>query len=149
MREYMRAVLRDVRGVHDHHVFTVADAVDDHVVDDRAVLVGEQAVPRLARREACDVARDEAIEVRPGTATLEEELAHVREIEETGVSAHRTMFGDDALVLDRHLVARERHHLRAELGVLVEEWRAPHGRRLGRHYAASSAAASARSRMSR
>src|SRR6266436_393933 len=59
------------------------------------------------------------------------------------------MLRDDAFVLDRHLVPRERDHLRAELGVLVEERSAPHRRRLGRHHAASVAAASARSRISR
>src|SRR5256885_15155 len=115
VRDNMCAVFRDVRRVHDHHVFAVADPVDDHVVDDRASLVGQQAVPCLTDGETRDVARDDAVESRAGAATLEEELAHVREVEEAGVVPNRAMLRDDALVLDWHLEAREKHHLRPEL----------------------------------
>ena len=149
MRENVRAVLRDVCGVHDDHVLVVADPIDDDVVDDRPALVGEEPVPRLAHRKAGDVTRDEAVEHGAGGTTLEEELAHVREIEEAGPAAYRAMLGNDALVLNWHLVPRERHDLRAELLVLLEQRRAPQRWSFGRHHAASPAAASARSRISR
>jgi len=55
----------------------------------------------------------------------------VRQVEEASVVPNRAMLRDDAFVLDRHLIARERDHLRAELGVPVEERRAAHRRRLG------------------
>ena len=149
VRENMGSVLRDVRGVDDHHVFGLADPVDDDVVHDRAPLVRQQPVPRLAHREPGDVARNEAIQGLARAAPSEEELAHVREIEETRAPAHGTMLRDDPLVLDRHLVPRERHHLRAKLGVLVVERSPAHGRRFCRHQAASPAAARARSSISR
>src|SRR5438105_4352097 len=149
VRENMGTVLRDVRGVDDHHVFGLADPVDDDVVHDRAPLVRQQPVPRLAHREPGDVARNEAIQGLARAAPSEEELAHVREIEETRAPAHGTMLRDDPLVLDRHLVPRERHHLRAKLGVLVVERSPAHGRRFCRHQAASPAAARARSSISR
>src|SRR5213596_2374152 len=87
------------------------------VVDDRAALVGEEPVARLTHGKAGDVARDKAIERGTGAAALEEELAHVREIEEAGATAYRAVLRHDALVLDRHLVAGERHHLRPELSM--------------------------------
>src|SRR5439155_9821244 len=149
MREEMRAVLRDVRGIDYNHVFGVADPVDDDVVDDRPAFVGDETVARLAHIETGDVARHEAVERGARGATLEEELAHVREIEEAGAAADRAMLRDDALVLDRHLVAREGHHLRPELLMLVEQRSAAHCRRLRHHYAASLAAARARSSISR
>src|SRR5438132_837038 len=149
VRENMGTVLRDVRAVDDHHVFGLADPVDDDVVHARAPLVRQQPVPRLAHREPGDVARNEAIQGLARPAPSEEELAHVREIEEARAPAHGTMLGDDPLVLDRHFVTREGHHLRAKLGVLVVERSPAHGRRCCRHQAASPAAARARSSISR
>ena len=145
----VRAVLRDVRRVHDHEEFRLAGAIHDHVVHDRAALVAEEAVARLADRESGDVARDEALDVRPRAFPGEKEFAHVREVEEARARPHGPVLDDDAVVLDRHLVSGERDHLRAERDVPVIERGAPEGRRLGRHQAASLAAARARSRMSR
>src|SRR5207237_6743065 len=77
-----------------------------------------------------------------------DEFAHVREVEQCRVRAHSAMFRNDSFVLDRHLVSSERHHLRSQRDVPLVERGAPKGRCLGGHHAAS-AAASARSRMSR
>ena len=55
----------------------------------------------------------------------DDELAHVRDVEQPAALAHRLVFGGDALrVLDRHLVAGERDDLGAERDVLFVEGRA-------------------------
>ena len=124
----VREILGDVRGVHDHEVLVIGEAVDDHVIDDRSTLVREEPVARLAHGEARDVARDEPVDRRAGAGPDEEELAHVREIEQPRVLSHGTMLGDDAgRILDRHLVARELHHLSAGADVLVVQRRALQG----------------------
>src|SRR5207253_11169369 len=99
--------------------------------------------------KAGDIARHEPIDERARSATPEAELAHVRQVEEARGRTDGAVLGDDAFVLDRHLVAGERDDLRAERDVLVVKRRAPQRRRFGRHQAASLAAARARSRMSR
>src|SRR5439155_3705010 len=146
MATHVRGVLVDVRRVHDDHVPLRREAIDDDVVDDRAAFVREQAVARLAGLESGDVAGHEPIEGRARAGALEIELAHVREIEEAGRVPHGAMLRDDARVLDRHLPPRERHQLRAELAVLLEEW-GPLERGLGGH--AARATSRARSRISR
>jgi hypothetical protein len=137
----------DVRGVHDHQEMLRAGAVHDDVVDDRALLAAEQSVPSLPHFEAGDVARDQTIDRCARLRPIEVELAHVRQIEHARVLAHRAMLPDDPGVLDRHLVARERHHARAEGAVLLVERRPPQ-RSVGRH-AAARAASIARSSISR
>ncbi len=124
-----------------------ADRSTKPVVDDRAALVAEQAVARLSRLEARDVARDEPIERGARLRSVEMELAHVREIEETRGFAHGAVLGDDPRVLDGHLVAGERHHPRAERPMLLVQRRPPQSR-VGRH-AAVRAASIARSSISR
>src|SRR4029077_16061843 len=121
----VHAVLGDVRGVHDHQVLVVGEPVDDDVVDDRAPLVRQEAVPGLPDCEPRDVARDHAVDRRARARAGEEELAHVRQVEEPGVRPDRPMLRDDpGRVLDRHLVARELDHLAARPKVLGMERRA-------------------------
>ena len=143
----MRFILLDVRGVHDHQDVIGAGAVHDDVVDDRAALVAQKPIPRLSDGEPGDVARDEPIDGGQRCRSLEVELSHVREVEEARGLAHGAVLGHDPGVLDGHLVARERHHARAETAVLFVERRAPQSR-VGRH-AAARAASIARSSISR
>ena len=49
------------------------------------------------------------------------DLSHVRHVEDARVGANRLVLGDDALVLHRHLEARERHHARSESHVAPVE----------------------------
>src|SRR6185436_161341 len=71
---YMRLVLLDVRGVHDHEHVVHCGAVRDDVVDDGAALVAEKSVPRFPDTEACDVARDEPIDRCERMCAIEVEL---------------------------------------------------------------------------
>ena len=101
----------------------LADAVDDQVVDDPAVLVREQRVLRLAGREPVEIVRERALQQLAGARSLDLELAHVRDVEDAGIGPHRAVLRDHALVLHGHLPAGERHHPRAELDVPVVERR--------------------------
>src|SRR6266851_3957140 len=140
-----RTLRRDERGLHREAVG--CDAVDDDVVDDRPALVRQQTVASVTDLETRDVARDQAVEGGEGARALEEELAHMREIEEPRRAADRAMLRDDTGVLDGHLPSRERDHLRAERAVPFVQWRVPQAH-VDAH-AASRAAAIARSSMSR
>ncbi len=58
-------------------------------------------------------------------------LAHVRHVEQAGAGARRVMLGDDAGILDRHLVPGEGHHARA-CGLVQVVERGPAQRALAR-----------------
>ena len=96
-----------VRGVRDDHVAVVAGAVDDEVVDDAAVLGEQQRVLRLADLDRRELAGERVVE-RGGRARSEQDdLAHVREVEEAGRRAHGVVLGEVARVAHGHLPARE------------------------------------------
>jgi hypothetical protein len=95
------------------------ELVDDQVVDDSPALVGQQRVLGLAGREAVDIVRERALEQIARARPLHLELAHVRDVEDARVGPHGAVLRDDALVLDGHLPAGERHHPRPELDVPI------------------------------
>ncbi len=101
-----------VRRVHDEQVAVVVEPVDDQVVDDPARVGRQQRVLRVAGRELVDVVRERRLQQVAGRRPFDLDLAHVRDVEDAGVRAHGPVLGDHALVLDRHLPARERHHPR-------------------------------------
>ena len=103
------------------------EPVEDHVVDDPAALVRDERVLRLAGLEPVDVVRERRLQQVARGRSLDLELAHVRDVEDARVRAHRLVLRDHALVLDRHLPAGERDHARAECDVAVVEGRPPEG----------------------
>ena len=50
---------------------------------------------------------------RSTLAAVEQQLAHMADVEQAGILADPQMLGHDAFILDRHLIAGERHHPRA------------------------------------
>ena len=50
------------------------------------------------------------LERRVDVAAVDQQLAHVADIEQAGIFAGPQMLGHDAFILDRHLIAGERHH---------------------------------------
>ena len=69
-------------------------------------------------REPDDVGRAQRLQRARGRRVVrpvEKRLSHMRDIEQAGRGAGLQMFGEDARpVLDRHVVAGERRHARAE-----------------------------------
>ncbi len=122
-----------VRRVDDEQIAAALDAVDDQVVDDPALLVGQERVLRPADVDLVDVVREQRLEELPGRRPLDVELAHVRDVEDAAVLTHRPVLGNDALVLHRHLPTGEGHHPRAQRDVALVE-RSPeqrlHARRM-------------------
>ncbi len=108
-------------GVDDEQqvVDALVQAARDHqVVEDAAGGVREQRVALLPGREADDVAGHQRLERRGGVGAGEPYLPHVRDVEQRRRLAALAVLGEDAAgVVDRHLVAGERHHLRAEVAV--------------------------------
>ena len=68
-----------------------------------------------------------ACSARRHLRAFELEASHVRDVEHPAVLPHGPVLGDDALVLDGHLPAGERHHARAERDVAFVERRAKQG----------------------
>ena len=110
--------------VDDEQVLPVREAVDDEVVDDPALLVGQQRVLRLSVRDLVEIVREHLLEKGVSRRPVDVDLAHVRDVERAAVGADRAMLLDDARVLDGHLVPGERHHPRAERDVARVERRA-------------------------
>jgi hypothetical protein len=123
-----------VRRVDDEIELPVREPVRDEIVDDPARLVREQRVLRTSVCEPVDVVREHRLQEGLRARPVHVDLSHVRHVEGAGVGADRFVLGDHALVLNRHLVARERHHARTKRDVALEERRPLqrrfHGQRL-------------------
>ena len=114
-----RKVFFDTRCVNDQQKFSVADAIRDQIVDDSAGIVEQERVLTLADVQFLDAVGQHRVQPCGSAATANDELAHVRNVEDADVVSDRLMFLDDACVLNRHQPAGERHHLRAAFDVLV------------------------------
>ena len=114
-----------VRRVDDDQVAMVVEAIDDHVVDDPARIVRDQRVLRPARLQLVDVVRERRLQQIACGRSFDLELAHVRDVEDARIGAHRPVLLDHALILDRHLPTGEGDHARAEGNVTVVQRRSP------------------------
>ena len=112
-------ILVDVRSVDDHQ-HPIVGAIDETVVDNRAVFAKYGGVLRLSRPERCDIVRRNVIDERHRLRPAHDELAHVAHVEQARFLAHRFVLGGDpGRVLHRHLESSERHHLGAQSNVQV------------------------------
>ena len=91
--------------------------VDQNVVEDSSLLVGDQAVTDLTGREIRDAASHESIEQRGGRRTGEMKPAHVRHIKQGGLASGRMVFGHDRGVLHRHIPTGKIDHPASVRGV--------------------------------
>ena len=106
------------RGVDDEHQHAVLDGIararHHQVVENAAILVGELGIALPPGREADDVGSHQRLERARGGLVVgpdQERLAHVRDVEQAGRAAGMGVLGNDAVgILDRHVVAGERHH---------------------------------------
>ena len=96
----------------DDDVEIVAAARRHQIVDDPAVVVEQQRIFGLHVGGGLEVARHQLLKRRIGAAAMHQQLAHVADVEQARIFARPQMLGDDALILDRHFVAGERHHPR-------------------------------------
>ena len=114
--------VRDVghlAGAVDDHEQRVVALVEEHqVVEDAALVVQQQAVALLARRQADHVDRHQRLEGGGGVGADQAQLAHVGDVEQAGGLARVLVLGHQAGgVLHRHRIAGEGHHAGAEFHV--------------------------------
>ena len=82
-----RSDLRAVAGVHHQPVarepaFGQLDLIDQHVVEHAARVVAHQRVADLPRRHVVDAPREDRIEKRAGVGAVDDQPAHVRDVEQ-------------------------------------------------------------------
>ena len=97
-------------------------AIGKHqVVEDPARVIGQQAIALAALLQAQHGGRRQALEgqgQRLGIGAAQDHLTHVADVEQAGSGAGVLVFLHHAGgILHRHGIAREGHHLAAQLGV--------------------------------
>ena len=113
-----------IAGVHDHRVGRVAigdAAVDEHVVENSAVFVADEAVANLIGLQIGDAASDDRVEKLGHIAPSELQPAHVADIEHADGVAGGVVFVGDRRVLDWHAPAGEVDHAAAVCDVPIVE----------------------------
>jgi hypothetical protein len=105
--------------VHNEQVLLLPDTINDQVINDSAALVQQKRVLPDADIELVDVVCEHGIEPFARFRSIGDQLAHMRNVENTDIVSHRLMFLHDAGVLHRHQPPCEWNHLRAEPNVLV------------------------------
>ena len=103
-------VLVDVAGVDDQQVFALLKAVEVHVVDDAALLVGDQGVLGLVHIQGKHVAGEDVLQEPDVLRALDVQAAHVADVEDPAVAAAVQVLGHNAGgVLDGHFPSAEVH----------------------------------------
>ena len=113
-----------VRGIDDQQEAIPSTLVDDQVVDDSAVLVGEERVLGLSGLDPVEIVREQSLQILARARAFDLEFAHMRDVEDAAVAPHREVLRDHALVLHRHLPAGEGNQACAEGDMPVEQGRA-------------------------
>src|SRR6266849_10915517 len=105
------------RCIYDKQKFFVVDPVNDQIINDSTMFVKEESVLASADIELVDVVCEYLVEPCARAGSVNNQLSHMRNVEDANIISHDLMFLDDACVLNRHEPACERDHLRAELHV--------------------------------
>ena len=96
----------------DHQIEMVRPARDHQVVEHAAIFVEQQRIALLAELQRRKVDRQHGFHRSVEIGAGEQQLAHVRHVEQARTGARPFVLGNDALVLNGHFVARKRHHPR-------------------------------------
>ena len=90
------------------------EAVDEQVVDERALRREQARVLRLTDGKLRRVVGRDALHGGQRVLAGDFDLAHVADVEQPGAGRGRPACSfDEAGILDRHVPAAKRHHLRA------------------------------------
>lgn len=117
----VREVFLMVCGIHDHAVGVGGDAVDDDVVDDSAIGVGEHGVLPLVIGEGGDIVDRDMFEEFEDIFAAECEASHVGDVKHSGSVANGLSFGDNGFVLDGEFESGEFDHASVEAQVVGVE----------------------------
>ena len=114
--------------VDDDEDFIRPHAQEHQVVDDAARLVQQQAVALLAHGQVDHIDGHQRLERGGGVGADEAQLAHVRDIEQTGLRARVQVLGHQARrVLHGHGITSKGHHARAQFEVQCVQGRGQQG----------------------
>ena len=80
------------------------------IIDDPAIFVEQHRIAQPPVFEREEVAREQGFERTIEVGAAEQQLPHVADVEQAGVGAGPQMLGHDPVILDRHVIARERDH---------------------------------------
>src|SRR5215469_13398085 len=105
--------------VHDEQVLLLVDPINNEVINDPATIVEQKCVLTHANVEPVDIVGQHAIEPIARIGGLDDELAHVRNVEDADIVPDCLMFLDDTGVLNGHYPAGEWNHFRSESHVLI------------------------------
>ena len=130
----VQGIGRGAGGIH-HEVEMRAQVRDHQVVADAACLGREEAVALAARSQRRKVHGHQRLERQGGIANFpgaraQDDLAHVRDVEESGGVAGVAVFAQDAeFIVNGHRPAGEWFHSRAAGEVKIMQWQLPQGRK--------------------
>jgi len=99
-------------GVHHDEQATIGSA-DDQIVENAALIVGEDSVAGMAGLQSLDIAGNQPLE------GVRDNLSHVGHIKEPGLLTAMAMLGHNTGKLDRQRPAGEIHHLAAKFDMEV------------------------------
>jgi hypothetical protein len=102
-----------VRGIDDKQEVFGVEAIDEQVINDAALLVGQGGILHLIVIELGHIVGRQLLEQREGVIPDDFDFAHMRNVEETGSLAYRHMFGDRSAILHGHLPAGKVNHATA------------------------------------
>ncbi len=126
----MGEIDRFAAGIDDNEQALEAEIGNHEVVNDAARLGGQQRVALPPGPEAADVAAHQTFQRLRRTVAGQHGLAHMRDVEQSGMGPAMQMFGHDAafatgrqfifeVVLHRHGIAGKRHHPRTMMAMPV------------------------------
>ena len=90
------------------------ESIDEQVVDERPFGRRQAGVLNLADLQLRRIVRGDVLDRLERALAGNLDLAHVRDVEQSGRGANRHVLGGDAGVLHRHVPAAKRDHASAE-----------------------------------
>lgn len=110
-------------GVDDQEQGVLAQVGNHQVVENAALLIGEHGIALHTHWQVDDVHRYQAFQRLGGVSATQNDLAHVRDVEQAGLLAGVQVFLEHAQrVLHRHVVAGERHHACTQFQMQGMQW---------------------------
>ena len=109
----------------DHQEQVILGQFRDHqIVENAALGIGENAIAGAARLQTLDIAGNQGFQPRGDPRSLDLDLPHVGDVEQTGLFPDMTVFGHDSGgVPHRHRIAGEGHHLAPQFPMKAVERR--------------------------
>ena len=101
----------------DDHIQPHRHGGNHHVVQHAAVFIEKQRVTHLALFKRGYVAGNHRLKRFGRAVAGQHQLPHMTDVEKACVLARPNMFGHDAFILDRHMIAGKLDHARALVAV--------------------------------